>query len=78
MLTTCLVQIGLNVKSTQNLMKFGTFDILNMPISILMKFGTFDILNMPISILVSKMIFIKYLPPFRPKLVQKLKIPRIY
>ena len=32
---------------------------------------------MPITILMSKMIFIKYLPPARPKLVRKLKVPRI-
>ena len=35
--------------------------------------GTFDILNILILILMSKMIFIKYLTPVRPKLVQKLK-----
>ena len=44
----------------------------------LMKFGTFDISNMSVSILVSKMIFIKYLPPVRPKLVQKLRVPKLY
>ena len=34
--------------------------------------------NMPIAILTSKMIFIKYLPPGRPKLVPKLKMLKIY
>ena len=48
--TTCLAQIGPKIKSAQNLLKFGTFNISNMPISILM----------------SKMIFIKYLPPVGP------------
>ena len=43
-LTTCTAQIGPKIKSAQNLLKFGTFNISNMPISILM----------------SKMIFIKY------------------
>ena len=43
-----------------------------------MKFGTFDISNISISILMSKMIFIKCLPPVRPKLVPELKVPRIY
>ena len=33
----------------------------------------FGISNMSISILMSKIIFIKYLPPVRPKLVPKLK-----
>ena len=42
------------------------------------KFGTFDMLNMLISILMSKIILIKYLPPVRPKLVPKLKVLRIY
>ena len=32
---------------------------------------------MSISILMSKMIFIKYLPPIRPKFFPKLKVPRI-
>ena len=62
LLTTCLTQIGPKIKSAQNLLKFGTFDILNTPISIQM----------------SKMIFIKYLPPVRPKLVPILKMLRIY
>ena len=43
-----------------------------------MQFGTFDISNMTISILMSKMIFIKHLPPVRPKLVPKQKVLRIY
>ena len=59
--TTCLTQIGPKITRAQNFLKFGTFGISNMSISILM----------------SKMIFIKYLPP-RPKLVPKLKILRIY
>ena len=50
------VQIGPKIKSAQNLLKFGTFDISNMPTLISM----------------SKMIFMKYLPIFKPKLVQKL------
>ena len=33
---------------------------------------------MPISISMSKMIFMKYLPPVRPKLIPKLKMLRIY
>ena len=60
--TNCWVEIGLKIKNAQNLMKFGRIDISNMAISILM----------------SKMIFIKYLPPLRPKFVPKLKVPRIY
>ena len=48
-------KIGPKIKSAQNLLKFGSFDISNMPISILM----------------SKMIFIKYLPVVSPKLVLK-------
>ena len=52
-LTTCPAQIGPKIKSVQNLLKFGTFDISNMAISILM----------------SKMIFIKYLLPVRPELI---------
>ena len=54
-LTTCTAQIGPKIKSAQNLLKFGTFNISNMPISTLM----------------SKMIFIKYLPPVRPRFVPK-------
>ena len=49
--TNCWVEIGLKMKNAQNLMKLGWIDISNMTISILM----------------SKMIFIKYLPPLRPK-----------
>ena len=44
----------------------------------LMKFGTFDISNILIPILMLKIIFIKYLPPVRPKLVPKLKMLRIH
>ena len=44
----------------------------------LLKFGTFNISNMPISVLMLKNIFIKYLPPVRPKLVPRLKMLRIY
>ena len=62
LLITCLNQIGPKIKSAQNLLKFGTFDILNTSISTLM----------------SKMIFIKYLSPARPKLVLKSKMLRIY
>ena len=57
--TTCLAKIGPKIKSTQNLLKFGTLEIS----------------NMPISILILKMIFIKYLPHVRPILVSKLKVP---
>ena len=44
----------------------------------LLKFSTFDILNIPIFILMSKITFIKNLAPARPKLIPKLKMPRIY
>ena len=44
----------------------------------LLKFGTFDISNIQISILMWKMIFIKYLSSVGPKLIPKLKVPRIY
>ena len=40
----------------------------------LLKFGTFDFSNMPISILMPKIIFMKHLPSVRPKLVPKLKM----
>ena len=60
--TTCSTQIGPKSKSAQDLLKFDTFDISNMTISILM----------------SKMIFIKYLPPVTPKFISELKVPRIY
>ena len=60
--TTCCAQNGPKFKNAQNLLKFGAFDISNIPISILM----------------SKVIFIKYLPPVQPKLVPKLKVRRIY
>ena len=60
--TTCSAQIGSKIESAQDLLKFGVFDNLNIPISILM----------------SKMIFIKYLPTARLKLVPKLKVLRIY
>ena len=55
-------QNGAKIKNTQNLSKFGTSDISNIPISIWM----------------SKMIFIKYLPPASPILVPKLKMLRNY
>ena len=58
----CLAQIGPKIKSDQNLLKFGTFGIWNLPILILM----------------SKMVFDKYFPPVRPKLIPKLKMLRIY
>ena len=44
----------------------------------LTKFGTFNISNMPILILMSKMTFMKYLPHVRPKFVPILKVPRIH
>ena len=62
LITTCKAQIGPKIKSAQNLLKFGTFNISNMPISSLNP----------------KMILIKYLPPVRPKLVPKWKMLRIY
>ena len=58
----CLAQIGPKIKSDQYLLKFGTFGIWNMLISILM----------------SKIIFHKYFPSVRPKLIPKLKMLRIY
>ena len=42
-----------------------------------LKFGTFDISNILISILMSKITFIKYLSLVWPKLVAKLKVLRI-
>ena len=44
----------------------------------LLKLSTCDISNISISTLMLKMIFIKYLPPARPKLAPKLKMLRIY
>ena len=44
----------------------------------LLKFGTFNISNIPISVLLSKIIYMKYLQPVRSKLVPKLKMLRIY
>ena len=41
----------------------------------LLKFDRTNITNIPIAILMSKMIFIKYLPPVRPKLLQKYECP---
>ena len=38
-----------------------------------MKFGTFDISNIPISTLMSQIIFIKYLPPVRLQICTKIK-----
>ena len=55
-------QIRLKIKSAQSLLKFGTLDIS----------------NMAISIFISKIIFMRYLFPGRPKLVSKLKMLRIY
>ena len=43
-----------------------------------LKIAKFDVSNMAISILMSKNLFIKYLLPVRPKLVPKVKVPRIY
>ena len=40
--------------------------------------GTFDISNIPISILMSKIIFIKYVPLAQPKLILDLKLLRVY
>ena len=44
----------------------------------LLKFGTFDISNMPVLILISKIYFFKYILHVRPKLAQKLKMLKIY
>ena len=55
-------QTGPKIKSTLNLLKFGTLHISNISISILM----------------SEIIFIKYLPPVWPKLAPILKVIRIY
>ena len=52
--TTCQAQISPKIKNAQNLLKFGTFDISNMPVSILM----------------SKITFMKYLPPAKPNQFQ--------
>ena len=62
MFTTCQAQIGPKIKNAQNLLKFDTFEVSDMPISILM----------------SKIVFIKYLPSVRPKLVLNLKVTRFY
>ena len=56
------LQVNPKIKNTQNLLKFGAFDIS----------------NIPVLVLISKILFIKYLPPGRPKLVPKLKMIRIY
>ena len=60
--TTCQAQISSKIKSVQSLLKFGTFNISKILILILM----------------TKIVFIKYLPAVRPKLVLKLKIFRVY
>ena len=62
LLNICSAQFGPKIISAHTLLKFGTFGIWNMPISISM----------------SKIIFIKYLPPVRSKLVPKLKVHKIY
>ena len=53
-------QISPKIETVQNLLKFGIFDISNIPILILM----------------SKMIFMKYLPAIRAKLTPRLKLLR--
>ena len=55
--TTYQAQNGPRIKDAQNLSKFGTSNISSMLIVILM----------------SKIIFMKYLPPARPQMVLKLK-----
>ena len=60
--TTCYAQIGPKIKNSQNLLEFGTCNISSMLISILM----------------SKIFFMKYLPPVPLISVPKLKMPRIY
>ena len=57
-----LGQISPKIKNAQDLLNFGKFDISNILISIPM----------------SKIIFIKYLPLVRPKLIPKIKVFRIY
>ena len=57
-MTTCYAQIGPKTNSAENLLKFSLIDIS----------------DTPISILVSKIYFMKYLPPVRPKLFPKLKM----
>ena len=57
-----MVQIRAKIQSLQNLLKFGTIDIS----------------NIPISILISKITFKKYFLPVKPKLVSKLKMLKIY
>ena len=57
-----LGQISPKIKNAQDLLNFGKFDISNILISIPM----------------SKIIFIKYLPPVRPKFFPKSKVLRIY
>ena len=52
-----MVQVGPKIKSTQNLLKFGTSDISKISTSILML----------------KIIFTKYFPPVSTKLVPKFK-----
>ena len=51
--TTCWAKIDAKIKNAQDLLKFGTIHISNIPISILM----------------SKIVFIKCLLPVRPKMV---------
>ena len=57
-----MAQTGPKIKIAQNLLKFGTSNISSMSISLSM----------------SKIIFMKNLPPVRTKLVPKLKMLKIY
>ena len=63
--TSFLAQSAAKIKNGQKLLKFDTVDI-----SICRRSQIFQML--------SNMIFIKNLPPARPKLVPKLKVLRIY
>ena len=61
-LPSCQDKIGPKTKNAQNLLKLGTYDISNKPVSILM----------------SEIVYIKYLAIVKLKLVPKSKILRIY
>ena len=58
--TTCQVQIDPKIKNTQNLLKFGRFDISNIPISILMsKFDFYEIFTFCQDKLTSRLKFLR-------------------
>ena len=60
--TTCYVLIGPKITNAQSLLKFGIFDMSNIPILIFM----------------SEIFFVKYEASIRPKLVPKVKFLEIY